>query len=305
MKKNVFALALATLMALSLLSGCGGESAGSTPAGSNHSGSGSSGETESVTLRIGMGTSVPFGYLDENEEPAGFVVDFWEEICNRAGYEADIQYINGTDAQYAAIDADKIDVLAGQQTIRDAIKDKYNFTIPYGYNEIALVGLNDCPYESIEDLHGLKVCIDAGGKLAEFFNNYNASLPEGEPKIELVFTEGALVDNLRLGRFQAFPWTILSYEAQKRAGQADDYRMFGDPIIVEENVFPINKNVPEDVLNTINDVIAEMLEDGSLAELSEQWFERDITQPYTAATEEIAAEHAANSSAQGTANTAQ
>lgn len=290
MKKRILSIAMAAMMTMTLLTGCGGQPSGSGSGGGSASGSGaaSSESAEPVTLRIGMGTSVPFGYLDENEKPAGFVVDMWEEICSRAGYEADIQYIDGTDAQYAAIDADKIDVLGGQQTIRDAIKDKYNFTVPYGYNEIALVGLNDCPYESIEDLHGLKVCIDAGGKLAEFFNAYNDSLPEGEPKIELVFTEGALVENLRLGRFQAFPWTILSYEKQKREGKADDYRMFGDPIIVEENVFPINKKVPAEVLEKINEVITEMKEDGSLKELSEQWFERDITEPYTVAQEEIA-----------------
>ena len=113
-----------------------------------------------------MGTSVPFGYLDENEKPAGFVVDLWEEIGRRTGYNMDIQYIDGTDAQYASMDSDKIDILGGQQTIRESIKDKYNFTIPYGYNEIFLVSLKGKPYESIEDLHGLNVCIDAGGKLA-------------------------------------------------------------------------------------------------------------------------------------------
>ena len=294
LKKKLLALLLVVLVALSLFAGCASEVENSSVSGSSQESQGedqlSSSSEETITLRIGFGTSVPFGYLDENEKPAGFVVDFWNEICDRAGYIADIQYITGSDAQYAAIDADKIDVLAGQQTIRDAIKDKYNFTISYGYNEIALVGLKDAPYESIEDLHGKRVCIDAGGKLAEFFNNYNASLPEGEPKIELVFTEGALLENLSLGRFEAFPWTIISLEKQQREGKADDYKMFGDPIIVEENVFPVNKNVPQEVLDKINEIIAEMKEDGSLKALSEKWFERDITVPYTSALEELAGE---------------
>ena len=142
----------------------------------------------------------------------------------------------------------------------------------------------------------MKVCIDAGGKLAEFFNNYNASLPEGEEPIELVFTEGSLLENLKLDRFQAFPWNILAFEKQQREGQADDYKMFGDPIIVEENVFPVNKNVPQDVLDKLNSVITEMLEDGSLAALSEKWFERDITVPFSEATEEVAGQNSSSSS---------
>ncbi len=290
MKKRLLTCLLAASMTLAMFAGCGNDQGSSST-----SGSGTSGDDQ-VTLRIGMGTSVPFGYLDENEQPAGFVVDLWEEICDRAGYKADIQYIDGTDSQYAAMDADRIDILAGQQTIRDSIKDKYNFTVPYGYNEIFLVSLKDKPYESIEDLHGLKVCIDAGGKLAEFFNNYNASLPEGEEPIELVFTEGSLLENLKLDRFQAFPWNILAFEKQQREGQADDYKMFGDPIIVEENVFPVNKNVPQDVLDKLNSVITEMLEDGSLAALSEKWFERDITVPFSEATEEVAGQNSSSSS---------
>lgn len=280
MKKRLAAMLLTAAMMITVGVGCGKDQGSS---GSQNASGG-----EQVTLRVGMGTSVPFGYLDENEKPAGFVVDLWEEIGRRTGYNMDIQYIDGTDAQYASIDADKIDILGGQQTIRESIKDKYNFTIPYGYNEIFLVSLKGKPYQSIEDLHGLNVCIDAGGKLAEFFNGYNESLPEGEEKINLVFTEGSLLENLKLDRFQAFPWNIVAFEKQQREGKAEEYQMFGDPIIVEQNVFPVNKNVPSEVLENINQAIQEMLDDGSLKALSEEWFVRDITTPFSAATEEIA-----------------
>ena len=281
MKKRVVSMLLAAAM-MTAFAGCGNEQ---SPSSSQNQ---EAPKEEQVTLRVGMGTSVPFGYLDENEKPAGFVVDLWEEIGRRTGYNMDIQYIDGTDAQYASMDSDKIDILGGQQTIRESIKDKYNFTIPYGYNEIFLVSLKGKPYESIEDLHGLNVCIDAGGKLAEFFNGYNESLPEGEEKINLVFTEGSLLENLKLDRFQAFPWNIVAFEKQQREGKADDYQMFGEPIIVEQNVFPVNKNVSPEVLDKINETIQEMLDDGSLKELSEKWFVRDITTPFSAATEEIA-----------------
>ena len=66
--------------------------------------------------------------------------------------------------------------------------------------------------------------------------------------------------------------------------------------LVEENVFPVNKNVPQDVLDKLNSVITEMLEDGSLAALSEKWFERDITVPFSEATEEVAGQNSSSSS---------
>ena len=97
-----------------------------------------------------------------------------------------------------------------------------------------------------------------------------------------------MLENLKLDRFQAFPWNIVAFEKQQREGKAEEYQMFGEPIIVERNVFPVNKNVAPEVLENINKTIQEMLDDGSLKALSEKWFVRDITTPFSAATEKVA-----------------
>ena len=289
MKLKNFAKSIATgALGLLLLAGCSGGGNGaansSTPpanstdpaASSQPSAAGQ--DPSEVTLRVSMGTNNPYGFLDENEQPAGFVVDVWNEIGARTGYQVDIQYMDGADAQYGAIDAGKIDVLGIQVAITPAIEDKYNFTIPYSYNEIRMVCLKDKPYESLEDLAGKKICI-APGKLSEFFNNYNEANPDKQ--IELVFTEGNIYEELDLGRFEAFPMTIMSFEQRERSGQAENYKMFGDPVITEENVFPISKSIPVDVLEQINAAIQEMLDDGTMVEISQKWYQRDVTKPFT------------------------
>ena len=83
-----------------------------------------------------------------------------------------------------------------------------------------------------------------------------------------------------MGRFEAFPMTIMAFEKMQREGKADPYKMFGEAVITEENVFPINKDVPEDVQKGINDAIEEMLSDGTLAQISEKWYYRDVTKPF-------------------------
>ena len=283
--KRTLSLLLSLVMTAALLAGCGGSSssAGSSAAASGSAAASASSSAASsenpadVVLRVSMGTNNPYGFLDEKEQPAGFVVDTWNEIGARTGYTVEMQYFDGMDAHYGAIDAGKVEVLGIQVAITPAIADKYNFTDRYGYNQIRMVCLKDKPYESLADLAGQKICI-APGKLSEFFEGYNEKNPD--KVIELVTTEGNIYEELDLGRFEAFPMTIMAFEKMQREGKADPYKMFGEPIITEENVFPVNKDVPAEVLDNINAAIADMLADGKLKEISEKWYMRDITVPF-------------------------
>lgn len=283
--KRTLSLLLSLVMTAALLAGCGGSSssgsssaaASGSAAASASSSAASSENPADVVLRVSMGTNNPYGFLDEKEQPAGFVVDTWNEIGARTGYTVEMQYFDGMDAHYGAIDSGKVEVLGIQVAITPAIADKYNFTDRYGYNQIRMVCLKDKPYESLADLAGQKICI-APGKLSEFFEGYNEKNPD--KVIELVTTEGNIYEELDLGRFEAFPMTIMAFEKMQREGKADPYKMFGEPIITEENVFPVNKDVPAEVLDNINAAIADMLADGKLKEISEKWYMRDITVPF-------------------------
>lgn len=234
-------------------------------------------ENKDYTIRVSMGTNNPYGFLNDEEEPDGFVVDTWNEIAERSGYTVEYVYFDSMDAHYGAIDAGKIEVLGIQVAITDGIKDKYNFTDRYAYNVIRMVSLKDKPYESLGDLAGEKICI-APGKLSEFFEAYNDKNPD--KVIELTTTEGNIYEELLLGRFEAFPMTIMSFEKMQREGSADDYKIFGEAVITEENVFPVSREIPEDVLNGINTAINSMLKDGKLAQISEKWYHRDVTIPF-------------------------
>ncbi len=55
----------------------------------------------------------------------------------------------------------------------------------------------------------------------------------------------------------------------------------GEPIYVEDLAVSIDKSGPPHaaLLAEIDRIIGEMHEDGTLTELSEEWFEADLTQP--------------------------
>lgn len=227
------------------------------------------------TLEVAVGSTFPWGF-SEDDKLQGFVIDLWDEISNRMDMEINYTQYGNSEGLYGAMDAGRADIVASQVSITDGIKDKYNFTIPFAHNLIKMLVREDDNATSIEDLHGRKVCIEPGGKLSEFFNKYNEDLSD-EDKLDLVFTEGSIWEEIELDRFDSFPITVLSFDARQAKGESRSLKLIGDPIIVEKNVFPVSKDLDKDILDTINKTLQAMLDDGTVTKISETWYDRDIT----------------------------
>lgn len=272
--KRILVSFLALFLALGLLAGCANDNADQDSQQDQQQDT--QGEVQlPETLRVGVGSTYPWGFNEDNKIQ-GFVVDVWDEIGNRLGINIEYTQYENAEGLYGAMDSGRLDVVAAQVAITPAIAEKYIFSDVFGYNVIKMAVRGDSDAEDITDLHGKKVCIEPGGKLAEFFNNYNDSLPD-EEKIELVFTEGSIWEELELGRFDSFPITVLSYDARVRKGEDRNIKLIGDPIITEDNVFPFRADFDQAVLEKINETLAEMKDDGFLSQSSIEWYGRDLT----------------------------
>ena len=109
-----------------------------------------------------------------------------------------------------------------------------------------------------------------------FFNGYNEKLSDDE-KIELVFTEGSIWEELELGRFDSFPITVLSFRAREMKGEDRNIKLIGDPIITEDDVYPVQKDMAPELLDEINAALKGMAEDGFMTETSIKWYGIDLT----------------------------
>ena len=280
MKKfGVFFMTLA--MSVGLLAGCGAKpveeketTQAETTATKENEEKASYEKPEKLRVATSNGY-FPWSFV-ENDELQGFAIDVWNDIGNRLGIEMEYSQFGTSEGAYGAMDSGRVDLTASHVAITPAIADKYNFTDVFGYNVIKMCVCADKDYESIEDLHGKKVCIEPGGKLAEFFNAYNENLPD-EEKLELVFTEGSIWEELELGRFESFPITVLSFNARKMKGEDRNIKLIGDPVITEDNVFPVQKDMDPELLNDINKTLKSMGEDGFLSETSLKWYGIDLT----------------------------
>lgn len=94
--------------------------------------------------------------------------------------------------------------------------------------------------------------------------------------MELVTTEGNIYDELKVGHYDAFPITVLSFDQINEKSEYN-FKLIGDPILVDKNAFPFAKNADPVMIKAVNKAIKAMQKDGTMSKLSMKYFKRDIS----------------------------
>lgn len=106
-------------------------------------------------------TNPPFGYLDANQEPAGFDPALAKLMADRLGVKLQIERVSSpTRIQY--IVTGRADVVVSTLSITAERAKQVWFTIPYARNPLILVAPRSKPYRSFADLNGLRVAVPRG-----------------------------------------------------------------------------------------------------------------------------------------------
>lgn len=268
MKKKLLSALLCLTVCAGMLTACGSKT-------SNEDAEKTEDNKEKVITVAANGSFYPIIYTDDNGDLTGFEHDVMQEIGDRAGYEIKFEVVGDYAAMFEGLDSGKYDTIAGQVSVTDEREEKYTFSEVYGFNAIKLAVRGDDAAETIEDMQGRKICIEFGTVLEGALNEINATFPE-DKQMELVTTEGNIYDELKVGHYDAFPITVLSFDQINEKGEYD-FKLIGDPLIIDKNAFPFAKDVDEEMISAVNNAIKEMQDDGTMSELSEKYFGRDIS----------------------------
>ncbi|WP_432402471.1 amino acid ABC transporter substrate-binding protein [Wukongibacter sp. M2B1] len=232
-------------------------------------------EVGNEVIRIGTsGGYHPFTFMNEEGELDGFEIDVWTEIGKRIGY--DIEFNTAAfSGLFGMLDTGKIDTISNQITITEQRKEKYLFPAPYVYSGAQLIvqkGNNDI--KSLEDLKGKKVGVSLGSNYEQLIREYDKN-----NEIEVITYEdfiGSLQD-VAIGRIDAVMNDKLAGVINiKESGL--ELQLGGEPVHALENSFPfVNNEENKALIEKVNKAIEEMREDGTLSEISNKWFEVDIT----------------------------
>ena len=249
---------------------------------------------EKGTLILGLDASFPpMGFTNDDGEVVGFDIDLAREVCNRLGVELIAQPIDWA-AKDMELNNKNIDCIWNGMSITDERIATMNMTPAYLNNEIVVV-VEGGTFQTKADFAGATIGVQ-GGSYAEEVLAADEALG-GIVGETLVFDEylTALMD-LQAGNLDGvlIDLVVANYRLE---GLEDDslvvVRGLGDDM--EENIYMdlygIGFRKGDDALSeAVWNALLEMKEDGTLAEISTNWFGSDITVVEAAAEAETEAE---------------
>ena len=225
------------------------------------------------TFILGLDNSFPpMGFVDENGETVGFDIDVAKEACDRLGLELEIMPIDW-DAKHQELDSGNIDCIWNGFTISQERMEKCTLSEPYMKNRQVIVVNDDSTIDSLDDLNGLKLALQADSTAEKALND-NPDVKDSLAEV-LPFDDNnkALLD-LKAGGCDAvlMDEVVANYYVQK----GDSYKVLDESLADEEYVIAFRKDDTE-LCEKITNVLKEMAEDGTLAEISTKWFCKDVT----------------------------
>ena len=199
--KKLTAFILSALMAVTALTGCGGQSSSSEASKDNSSSQSSTGDWSYIAdkgdLVIGITYFEPMNYKDENGELTGFETEFAQSVCEKLGVKANFQKIDW-DSKEVELNAKTIDCIWNGLTITDERQQNMGISTPYMENKQVMVtkAENADKFTTAEAVKGATVVAEkksAGEDVAkgdEFFKEANYVSVDSQAKALLEVKSG-------------------------------------------------------------------------------------------------------------------
>ncbi len=270
-RKGIFFFMLILVTSLALF-GCGG--GGEAPEEEAAGDESWAKIEEKGELILGMDEAFPpMGFRDENGELVGFDVDVATEVCSRLGIELKLQPIDWK-VKEQELNTEKIDCIWNGFTITPERLEAHEFTEAYMKNRQVIVLMEDSEVASLADLEGKKLGYQAGSS-AEAALNSHEEFKAGLAEVITFDDNMKLLMDLEKGSLDA----VLMDEIVARYNiEANDkgYKVLDEALADEE--FGVGFRKGDVALkDKVQETLEGMAEDGKLAEISENWFGKDIT----------------------------
>ena len=268
----VFAMMMVAMLAV--FAGC--SSSTDTNSGTADSGKAQDNSLQNVldkgTLVLGLDDSFPpMGFRDENNNIVGFDIDVATEVANRMGVELKLQPIEWSTKEME-LNTGSVDCLWNGLSIDDERKQAMDLSEPYMTNRMVLVVLNDSEYTDQASLAGKTIGVQNGstaekileesdfaktiGNTIGFKDNVTAFMELETKGIDAIFMDEVVAN-----------YAITS--------QNKDFKVLEDGLTEEEYAVGFKKGNTA-LKNEVQKYIDEMKADGTMTQISEKWFGKDV-----------------------------
>lgn len=219
------------------------------------------------------GTWAPWTYHDENDALVGFDTEVGEAIAELLGVKA--VFVEGEwDGLLAGLEVGRYDLMINGVEVTEDRQEKYDFSEPYAYIYTALIVRSDnTGIASFEDLEGKTTANSINSTYMNLAEEYGATVLG-------VDTLDQTIDMVLSGRADATLNAELSFDDYMREHPEAELKVAALTQEASLVAIPMRKDEDSATLReAVNDAIATLRENGTLAEISNKYFGKDITQP--------------------------
>ena len=219
------------------------------------------------TLTYAMsGQYPPFNYFNEQNQLTGFDVEIGQEIAKRVGAKPS-PIATEWDGLIAGLTTSKFDMILGSMAITDERLKKVDFSIPYYRSGAQVIVPSDSNISGEDDLKDKIVGVVLGTTFETKARELGATVKtyKGDPDAFNDMVNGRL-DSVITDK-------IVGLNAIKKNNYP--FKLAGNLLYEEKMGIAIRKDSPK-LLESVNDALTKMMEDGTYKQISEKYFSADI-----------------------------
>ena len=228
---------------------------------------------EKDTFTVGFDASFPpYGYKDDNGEYVGFDLDLAQEVCNRNGWKLVKQPIDW-DSKDMELNSGSIDCIWNGFTMNGR-EDSYTWSAPYVDNSQVVVVKKDSSINSLSDLKGKIVTVQADSSALAAFTGDDATkenkeLAKSFKDLQQVGDYNSAFMNLESGMIDAVCMDVgvANYQLSARK---DEFRILDEKVSSEKYGIGFKKGNTE-LRDKVQKTLLEMKKDGKFDEIAKKW----------------------------------
>lgn len=270
MKKKIACMFAAVLTVSVVAAGCG-----KTTEGQSDGNEDKKTESTSDSVTNGGNTFVvgfdaeypPYGYMDDNGEYTGFDLELAQAVCDIEGWELEKKPINW-DSKDMELNSGSIDCIWNGFTMNGR-EDDYTFSTPYVDNSQVIVVSESAGIESLEDLAGKVVGVQAASAALDVLNGDQKALADTFASLNEFADYNTAFTELQAGALDALAIDIgvAKYQINSRG---DGYVILDETLNKEQYAIGFKKGNDE-LCEKVNADLQTLTNDGTVAKLAEKY----------------------------------
>jgi len=215
----------------------------------------------------------PMGFRDDSNNIVGFDIDVATEVCKRLDITLKLQPIDWSQ-KINELNTGLVDCLWNGFTITEERQNETNLTTAYMKNRQVIVVLADAPYQTLADLAGKKLVLQAESSAADALASATAFKDSLAEVVELDDNVAALMDlEAKATDAILIDEIVANYYIQKKGA---GFRVLNESLADEEYGVGFRK-ADQALRDKVQETLEAMAKDGKLAEISTTWFGKDVT----------------------------